>query len=247
MRSPNDLRGKQFGLLVALRRERVDRRTKWLCQCRCGKQVSVREEHLLTGSSKSCGCAASQIKKAKNEKKYGLVNQRFGKLHVLWRTKGPKKTQGRSMKWDCRCDCGKIVSVAGHSLRTGRTRSCGCLQFESASLEPGQSGFNGLLAKYKRHAEQREVVWALTDERFKELTLSSCYYCGAPPKQVCGKHSKIGVFLYNGVDRVNSSVGYVEGNVVPCCGLHNKMKGTLSQSEFIAACKQVAKHRELDD
>jgi hypothetical protein len=32
--------------------------------------------------------------------------------------------------WECRCDCGTVRQIDGHSLRRGRTRSCGCLRRE---------------------------------------------------------------------------------------------------------------------
>lgn len=34
------------------------------------------------------------------------------------------------MHWHCVCECGKRVIVAGQSLRTGNTKSCGCLRGE---------------------------------------------------------------------------------------------------------------------
>ena len=30
-------------------------------------------------------------------------------------------------KWECLCDCGKKIVVSGTNLRSGNTRSCGCL------------------------------------------------------------------------------------------------------------------------
>jgi hypothetical protein len=126
VRQPVDLASKQFGLLVALHKVVEGGRSKWLCQCRCGKQKSVRQGDLLNGRTRSCGCARLRLKQAKAEKKYSLVNQRFGRLHVLWKSKSKKS--GRSMIWDCQCDCGKIVPVTGTNLRTGKTKHCGCLQ-----------------------------------------------------------------------------------------------------------------------
>lgn len=131
MRQPKDLTSKQFGLLVALYRKTEGGRSKWVCQCRCGKQKMVRQEDLLNGRTKSCGCSQLQLMKAKAEKRYSLVNRKFGRLLVLWKSKN--KTS-RSMIWDCRCDCGKVIPVAGTKLRTGKVRSCGCLQQDAAKI-----------------------------------------------------------------------------------------------------------------
>ena len=53
-----------------------------------------------------------------------LSGQRFGKLTVIKR-KGTTK-HGKVI-WECKCDCRNITKVTTCSLRTGNTRSCGCL------------------------------------------------------------------------------------------------------------------------
>lgn len=123
----NDLKGKQFGVLVALSQLRDKGRTKWVCQCRCGTQKVIREDTLLAGKAKSCGCISQQLKKVQKEKQNSLVNQRFGKLLVLWRAKNVSDGR-RSMIWECRCECGKLVAVSGSALRSGRNKNCGCLK-----------------------------------------------------------------------------------------------------------------------
>jgi len=50
---------------------------------------------------------------------------RFGRLTVLSRDVDKKR-----YNWVCVCDCGKTVSVNGWALRSGNTRSCGCLRSE---------------------------------------------------------------------------------------------------------------------
>jgi len=57
-----------------------------------------------------------------------LTGQHFGRLVVL----GISHRHRRSSRiviihWQCRCDCGTEVSVSTSDLRSGNTRSCGCL------------------------------------------------------------------------------------------------------------------------
>ena len=125
MRQQLDLTSKQFGLLVAHHRTVEGGRVKWLCHCRCGKQKFIRQGDLVSGRTRSCGCARLRLKQAKAEKKYSLVNHRFGRILVLWKS---KTKAGRSMLWDCRCDCGKVLPITGTNLRTGKVKNCGCLQ-----------------------------------------------------------------------------------------------------------------------
>lgn len=42
--------------------------------------------------------------------------------------------------WNCRCDCGAERMVSGGNLRSGRSKSCGCLQLELNSLDKFKHG-----------------------------------------------------------------------------------------------------------
>lgn len=55
-----------------------------------------------------------------------LTGQRFGRLTVLELGK-PKN--GRTA-WKCKCDCGNIAIVDACSIKSGHTKSCGCLRSE---------------------------------------------------------------------------------------------------------------------
>src|SRR5271168_4906744 len=59
-------------------------------RCSCGTVKDIREDVLAGGRVKSCGCAASRLKRSKMEKKYSLVNKRFGRLWVVWRADSMK-------------------------------------------------------------------------------------------------------------------------------------------------------------
>jgi len=39
-------------------------------------------------------------------------------------------------------------------------------------------------------------------------------------------------YYYNGIDRIDSSKGYIKDNIRPCCGICNKAKRDLSDSVF---------------
>lgn len=56
-----------------------------------------------------------------------IISQRFGKLVVIAEAGRAKR---RHVLWLCKCDCGKTTVVTGDNLRSGHTKSCGCLQIE---------------------------------------------------------------------------------------------------------------------
>lgn len=55
-----DIKGQRFGRLVAL--ECVERgdKTKWLCQCDCGKKKVILGASLRNGGTRSCGCLSRE-------------------------------------------------------------------------------------------------------------------------------------------------------------------------------------------
>ena len=66
-----------------------------------------------------------------------LVGMKFGRLSVICRFGSDRS---RSAVWKCRCDCGKDVFVTTHNLKTGNTKSCGCLNRELAAQRKTKHG-----------------------------------------------------------------------------------------------------------
>lgn len=60
-----------------------------------------------------------------------LSGQKFGRLTAVRRG---ENTKDGHAQWICRCACGKTVIVLARYLKSGHTRSCGCLQAEKASF-----------------------------------------------------------------------------------------------------------------
>lgn len=154
---------------------------------------------------------------------------RFGRL--VAKSIAGKNKQG-SYLWLCVCDCGNETTVVGYDVRRGLTTSCGCYAKEkqrSKNLGKGIASRNEIYAIYKRNAKKRNLIFEVTIDQFQEISKQSCVYCGELPKQEARKD-----FLYNGMDRVDSTKGYTLDNIVPCCGICNRAKYTLTVEEFKA-------------
>lgn len=53
----NEIPKMKFGRLKPIRMTRFGNgRTKWLCECDCGKEIEVTQKNLTTGNTTSCGC-----------------------------------------------------------------------------------------------------------------------------------------------------------------------------------------------
>jgi len=94
---------------------------------------------------------------------------------------------------------------------------------------------------YKRNARKRKtpVAFELSFEEFCDLIGRNCYLCGAPPSNRAKSARGPLVFLYSGIDRVDNSMGYVAGNVEPCCQICNRMKNVMGLKEFKSHIKKI--------
>ena len=78
-----DLTGERFGRLTVLGvgkpRETASGRTliEWICQCDCGKKVSVPGDYLKRGKTRSCGCLKRDetLSRCKKENKYSVCEE----------------------------------------------------------------------------------------------------------------------------------------------------------------------------
>lgn len=59
-----------------------------------------------------------------------LTGKKFNRLTVLGL--GKRNSSGQ-IQWKCRCDCGNIVFATSSYLKSGHTKSCGCLNREKSS------------------------------------------------------------------------------------------------------------------
>lgn len=94
----------------------------------------------------------------------------------------------------------------------------------------GEAAFSVVYKRYKGTAKYRQREFKLSKIEFREITQRKCYYCRAEPnnKQTLAS----GSFVYNGVDRVDSSLGYILANVVSCCKECNTAKSDRDVVEY---------------
>ena len=135
----------------------------------------------------------------------------------------------------CRCICGNEKIIQGSLITSGNTKSCGCRVAKAQQFRrlPDNKGvINHLILQYKRLARNRNFEFALTYDDFSNLISKNCYYCGSPPSNIKRtKNCKEG-FIYSGIDRLDSSLGYYPENSVPACAICNRAKNDLSVAEF---------------
>lgn len=172
------------------------------------------------------------------------TGNKYGKLTVLHRALYAGTGDQSHARWDCICECGNTHQVTGIVLRRGTSKSCGCTSHDHNRLPEGEAAFNNLCWLYKKYAKKANREFKLSKEQFRELTKSKCHYCGKEPGQV-KKFSRVGngVYIYNGIDRLDSSKGYTPGNVVSCCWICNIAKHDLGYDEFLQHIQRIYDYR----
>ncbi len=72
-----------------------------------------------------------------------ITGKKFGRLTVIEPAPRPDGIKSHNQFWLCRCQCQKEVVVCGRSLRSGNTKSCGCLLKEQARESKTKHGMKG--------------------------------------------------------------------------------------------------------
>jgi len=236
----NDLTGQTFGKLTVI--SMADGRDKWKqiqfnCVCSCGNALCVSGAYLRRTAYPVCPSCSKYIP---GTTIVDLTGKVFGKLSVI--SVSSKRGNKRQVHWNCACSCGKHCTVMGARLRNGKTKSCGCVvqnnNREDAILRKQYSEI-----KYMQHKNGRANT--ISFELFKELIFKPCVYCGVVSSKELpdyGKNKKKisdTVLHVNGIDRIDSSKGYIECNVVTCCSRCNAAKQDISMREFREHIKKM--------
>lgn len=90
----------------------------------------------------------------------------------------------------------------------------------------------GSFSQYKYSAKKREFVFEITKDDYLTFTQLPCRFC----------RREITPDNKSGIDRIDNDLGYVDGNLQPCCGECNHMRGRKSVDDFLDMCARVARY-----
>lgn len=137
-------------------------------------------------------------------------------------------------KLKCACGCGKVLTekpwhkyrpirfISGHNVPR---RNYVSFLDDTKDTRKNQTGFlaTKMVANIRHDAKKAGYEWAISDLFVFSLIVKDCTYCGTPSGWPNGR---------NGIDRVDSSIGYVEANCVSCCKTCNRAKSNGSVAEL---------------
>lgn len=101
-----------------------------------------------------------------------LTGQKFGRLTVVKRA----ENKGREVRWVCECECGNYCIVLRSSLKTGQTRSCGCLKSENSRNMLISHGMAGTRL-YKIWTNMKRRCYSPKSQRYKNYGAKGIRVC----------------------------------------------------------------------
>lgn len=171
-----------------------------------------------------------------------ITGKVFGKLTAIKKTDKRSGNKNQYSLWECNCECGNITYTEAYKLTRGTKRSCGCLE---GTGRPRNFKHNREIVLWRRlysstiikRSKKNGYESDISFEKFIEISKERCFYCGDVGVQSAkdnsnGKEITKTKISFNGIDRVDSSKGYLLSNVVSCCKHCNTAKNTMSQKEF---------------
>ena len=169
-----------------------------------------------------------------------LTGRRFNFLTVIG---FDHRSKWREYHYKCQCDCGNTTVVKRSHLLSGATKSCGCWQ-----KEKNWTGYEEISGSYWGGTQTRARVAAMehtvTIEEAWQIFLGQDRRCtlSGVTLTFCRKFNNEGKDKQTAsLDRINSSKGYISGNVQWLHKTVNKMKLNMTDDEFVEWCRRIVK------
>ena len=179
-----------------------------------------------------------------------IIGKKFGLIEITEFVKRERHPKHNCYKhfYIGRCECGNEKEYLRQNIITGHTKSCGCLKKRLGSANPTFTGSGelggGHWAQIKRHAIGRDLAFEITPDDAWTVFQNQdgqCALSGLPIYLNLGRNQTTKSTIKTAsLDRIDSTKGYVSGNIQWVHKDINKMKMDLTTERFKELCKLVA-------
>lgn len=223
----------------------VDGKRKRKLRCTCGHEMVFSESYINKSIfSKSCR-SCSQIRRRNED-----GNRVYNVGDIIMNLEILKIYSGKAITYQVKClECGNIYHT-GHSMLNRKSNGIGtghcnkCFKVNMKSKKKcNMLTENISLIQYnklKRQADLRGIEFNVLPEYLESIFTGFCYFSGI--KLYVGTYSKMNnkIDLGNAsLDRLDSTIGYLENNVAWVYKPINTMKSTLTIDDFLDLCKKI--------
>lgn len=193
------------------------------------------------------GIFCKLCREATRDELWCAPGEKFGMAEVLWQFRS-----GRRDMVMCRCECGNLFQRLRYFLLSGSLNSCGCT---TTRFKPGNKPHNWPTHHGDPINWSQMAFGDISGRMWKQITVSAttrklpltvdAAYCWSLFLSQDGRCALSGVPICfasktASLDRIDSRLGYVPGNLQWVHKIINRMKADLPDEQFRHWCRLVA-------
>ena len=226
--------GDKFGKLTLLDNTRIKVKNSYYykVKCDCGKEYLVQCSSLRSGRTTMCKNCSNINKRTKI-----MIGYKFGTWKVV---SGPIYI-GKQLRYKVQCSCGNTRYMPASQI-TSTDKYQTCRRCSSGKI---LSNFReSFISRLKKSALLRGKVFSsdVTPEYLYSLLESQNFKCAISGDNLLPEDNSLDHIrkeLPLSLDRIDSTKGYIVGNLQWVTKRVNWMKGDLSMTDFLALCNKI--------
>ena len=178
---------------------------------------------------------ALRVSEYKLHEYYSYVNKSVNKVLIS----NVLKLKGK-YQFNCKCFCGNEFISRPCDVISARKISCGC-------IKPKVSGklTKTILSIIRCKAKHRNIEFNISLEYAQKILDQQNHRCIYSGIDITFPQSARDRNFTASLDRIDSSKGYIEGNIQWLDKRVNSMKNDMSESEFLELCQTITKYQSL--
>ena len=231
--------GDKFGEWIVINdipQIRTSSQKYYECKCKCGTIKWLHGSSLIGGQTLMCKTCSRFARR-----KIPILNKKYKSFTVV--SIVPTMGRAGNLRYETHCECGSIVLLTISQLEDN-TRYFSCKKCNNKSKNTQQGLKVGDISqsryyKLKIAAERRNYSFNISKQYLWDLYLKQNGKCALTGESIFLISTKDG---NASLDRIDSNVGYEEGNVQWITKEANICKNKLSQNDFLMLCQKVINH-----
>lgn len=173
------------------------------------------------------------------QKYFPEIGKQYGQWTVISTHTKKGGASNRDTFFNVRCSCGLETYRSAHALENNKTKACKhCCNTSNNVNHLIEIYFN----KIKRRAEKARLEFNITPQYIADLYNKQSKKCALTNLDIAFQSAHKIRNATASLDRIDSSLGYIKGNVQWVHKDINFMKGSLSQEKFIKYCNIVVNY-----
>lgn len=176
-----------------------------------------------------------------------FIGHKFGRLKII------EIISDQINNCKCLCDCGKICFISWNKINYGQSTSCGCAKLLKGQESRKYTGYKEIsgshFANIKNGAKRRNIEFNITIEYIWDLYIKQDKKCALSGINISFNSSKNNNLPHGtaSLDRINSSKGYIEGNVWWVHKDVNEIKWDFTKEKFLYYIKLIYEFNHLNE